>query len=115
EYARAVLAWPAGSVLRRQDGAPSDQYARRPPAESSPTVATPPVKPARTGATPPMLALEFHNGLGGFAADGTEYVVVLGDEQWSPAPWINVLAHSRFGFCVSESGSGFSWSENSRE
>src|SRR5690606_39081300 len=58
---------------------------------------------------------EFHNGLGGFAADGTEYVVVLGDEQWSPAPWINVVANSRFGFCVSESGSGFSWSENSRE
>jgi cyclic beta-1,2-glucan synthetase len=41
--------------------------------------------------------------------------VVLGEDQWSPAPWINVVANSRFGFCVSEAGSGFSWSENSRE
>ncbi|HLU30874.1 MAG TPA: hypothetical protein VK088_03880, partial [Acidimicrobiia bacterium] len=112
---RAVLEFSARAVLLSHHGTLSDQIARRPPAESSPTVATPPVKPAHTGATPPRLALEFHNGLGGFAADGTEYVVVLGDEQWSPAPWINVVANSRFGFCVSESGSGFSWSENSRE
>ena len=112
---RAVLEFSARAVLLSHHGTLSDQVARRPRPEPFLSVATAPAKPVHTGATPPRLALEFHNGLGGFAADGTEYVVVLGDEQWSPAPWINVVANSRFGFCVSESGSGFSWSENSRE
>jgi cyclic beta-1,2-glucan synthetase len=64
---------------------------------------------------PPKLDLEFFNGLGGFTPDGREYVTVLGDGQWTPAPWINVMANDRFGFQVSESGSGYTWSANSRE
>ena len=59
--------------------------------------------------------LEFFNGLGGFAADGREYVTILGEGQWTPAPWINVIANPSFGFQVSESGSGYTWSLNSRE
>ncbi len=59
--------------------------------------------------------LAFFNGLGGFTSDGREYVTVLGQGQWTPAPWINVVANSAFGFQVSESGSGYSWSVNSRE
>ena len=59
--------------------------------------------------------LEFFNGLGGFAADGREYVTILGEGQWTPAPWINVIANPAFGFQVSESGSGYTWSLNSRE
>ena len=61
------------------------------------------------------LDLEFFNGLGGFAHGGREYVTVLGKGQWAPAPWINVVANPQFGFQVSESGSGHSWSMNSRE
>ncbi len=64
---------------------------------------------------PPTLELEFFNGLGGFTADGREYVTVLGKGQWTPAPWINVVANSGFGFQVSESGSGYTWAVNSRE
>ena len=64
---------------------------------------------------PPVLDLEFFNGLGGFTPDGREYVTTLGKGQWTPAPWINVVANPRFGFQVSESGSGYTWSENSRE
>ncbi|MEE8361293.1 MAG: protein ndvB, partial [Gemmatimonadales bacterium] len=64
---------------------------------------------------PPKLDLEFFNGLGGFTPDGREYVTVLGDGQWTPAPWINVVANDQFGFQVSESGSGYTWSVNSRE
>jgi cyclic beta-1,2-glucan synthetase len=64
---------------------------------------------------PPELDLEFFNGLGGFTPDGREYVTTLGKGQWTPAPWINVVANPRFGFQVSESGSGYTWSENSRE
>jgi cyclic beta-1,2-glucan synthetase len=40
---------------------------------------------------------------------------VLGTGQWTPAPWINVVANEHFGFQVSESGSGYTWSLNSRE
>ena len=58
--------------------------------------------------------LEFFNGLGGFAAGGREYVTILGKGQWTPAPWINVIANPAFGFQVSESGSGYTWSLNSR-
>ena len=64
---------------------------------------------------PPVLDLELSNGIGGFAADGREYVTVLGAGQWTPAPWINVVANPEFGFQVSESGSGTTWSVNSRE
>ncbi|MEO5666797.1 MAG: hypothetical protein ABIR96_01930, partial [Bdellovibrionota bacterium] len=60
--------------------------------------------------------LEFFNGLGGFGHGGREYVVLLKEGQWTPAPWSNVIANSKdFGFIVSESGSGYTWSTNSRE
>ena len=62
---------------------------------------------------PPNLA--FFNGLGGFADDGREYVIVLHKGQWTPAPWINVIANPDFGFMVSESGGGCTWSLNSHE
>ncbi|MGZ5068804.1 MAG: GH36-type glycosyl hydrolase domain-containing protein [Methylobacter sp.] len=58
--------------------------------------------------------LEFFNGLGGFADNGREYVIVLGKDQWTPAPWINVIANEQFGFTVSELGGGYTWSLNSR-
>ncbi|MDH4350859.1 MAG: phosphorylase, partial [Gemmatimonadota bacterium] len=63
----------------------------------------------------PTLDLAFFNGLGGFSPDGREYITVLGQGQWTPAPWINVVANPDFGFQVSESGSGYTWSVNSRE
>jgi cyclic beta-1,2-glucan synthetase len=64
---------------------------------------------------PPRPDLEFFNGLGGFSRDGLEYVIVLGEGQWTPAPWINVIANPDIGFTVSESGSGYTWAQNSRE
>ncbi|MGD8869416.1 MAG: glucoamylase family protein, partial [Gemmatimonadales bacterium] len=65
--------------------------------------------------SPPALELEFFNGLGGFTPDGREYVTVLNKGQWTPTPWINVVANPEFGFHVSESGSSYTWSVNSRE
>jgi len=59
--------------------------------------------------------LEFFNGLGGFSGNGTEYVTVLENGQSTPAPWINVIANSGFGFIVTAEGGGFTWAENSRE
>ncbi len=63
----------------------------------------------------PERELEFFNGLGGFADDGREYVTILGEGLRTPRPWINVVANPSFGFLVSESGSGFTWSLNSHE
>ena len=59
--------------------------------------------------------LEFFNGLGGFANDGREYVILLHNYQRTPMPWLNVIANAQFGFQVSASGSGYSWAESSRE
>ncbi len=63
----------------------------------------------------PLPDLEFFNGLGGFADDGCEYVTILGNLQYTPAPWINIVANEQIGFLVSESGSSYTWSQNSRE
>ncbi|MGB5051879.1 MAG: hypothetical protein WBO46_23225, partial [Caldilineaceae bacterium] len=59
--------------------------------------------------------LLFDNGLGGFSADGREYLIYLQPGQQPPVPWINVVANPAFGFLVSESGSGYSWALNSGE
>jgi cyclic beta-1,2-glucan synthetase len=70
-------------------------------------------KPADILKIPELL---FFNGLGGFSKDGREYTIVLEASQNTPAPWINVIANPvDFGFQVSESGSGYTWSQNSRE
>lgn len=64
----------------------------------------------------PAPNLTFFNGLGGFSQTGKEYVTILGEGQWTPAPWLNVIANEKaFGFQVSETGAGFTWSVNSRE
>ncbi len=71
--------------------------------------------PAAPEVPPPRPRLAFFNGLGGFAEGGREYVTILGEGQWTPAPWINVIANPGFGFQVSETGSGYTWASNSRE
>ena len=59
--------------------------------------------------------LSFHNGTGGFTADGREYILTLHAGQTTPAPWVNVLANPNFGTVISESGSSYTWAENSHE
>jgi cellobiose phosphorylase len=59
--------------------------------------------------------LSYYNGWGGFSADGKEYIIQLKEDQRTPAPWMNVISNQRFGFQVTESGGGYTWSENSRE
>src|ERR1700730_6932213 len=63
----------------------------------------------------PDLDLEFFTGCGVFDKNGREYVTVLGEGLRTPEPWVNVIANPSFGFLVSESGSSFTWSENSHE
>ncbi len=54
------------------------------------------------------------NGTGGFSPDGREYVIAPAAGTVTPAPWVNVLANPRFGTVVSESGLGYTWSENAQ-
>jgi cellobiose phosphorylase len=72
-------------------------------------------KDARTTESGQRKDLRFFNGTGGFTSDGREYVIALGSDQWTPAPWVNVVANPDFGFFVSDSGSGCAWAGNSRE
>ena len=58
---------------------------------------------------------EFFNGFGAFACEGREYEILLEGNNRPPAPWINVISNKSFGFLISESGGGFTWSINSRE
>jgi cyclic beta-1,2-glucan synthetase len=62
----------------------------------------------------PFMELPYFNSLGGFTADGREYVIYLGPGIHTPAPWVNVIANPTFGTVVSESGSGFTWYGNSQ-
>ena len=113
---RTLLQSAARAVLLSRRGSLADQLARfeRPAAVARAAVLPPP--PSRSdGGPPPSPQLELFNGLGGFDKDGREYVTVLGPDQSTPAPWLNVVANPRFGFQVSESGSGHTWAENSRE
>ncbi|MCC8986591.1 MAG: glycosyl transferase, partial [Candidatus Contendobacter sp.] len=64
--------------------------------------------------------LQFWNGLGGFSAEGGEYVIRLepdaeGRLKLPPQPWVNIIANPQFGFLSSETGAGYTWSQNSRE
>ncbi|MBI3286810.1 MAG: hypothetical protein HYZ68_02055, partial [Chloroflexi bacterium] len=113
---RDLLHTAARAVLLSRQGTLAEQVVRLRRPESAPRPPRPlsSVKPP-IEIPPPRPQLEFFNGLGGFAAEGREYVSILGEGQWTPAPWINVVANPSFGFQVSESGSGYTWSENSRE
>ncbi len=59
--------------------------------------------------------LQFHNGYGGFSADGSEYIIELTPGKNTPAPWVNVIGYPGFGFMVSEAGSQCTWALNSGE
>ena len=111
-----LLRTAARVVILARRGTLSEQVVRLQQLRPAPG----PVRPrsARKAAktvSPPKQDLEFFNGLGGFTPDGREYVTALSKGQWTPAPWINVVANPGFGFQVSEAGSGYTWSENSRE
>ena len=114
---RDVLEGVARVALSSRRGTLAAQIARaHRPDERAITVRPPgPLAPARRPEAPVSTReLEFFNGLGGFAAEGREYRIVLPAGQWTPAPWINVIANPSFGCLVSETGAGCTWSINSQ-
>jgi cyclic beta-1,2-glucan synthetase len=112
---RRMLQTVARAVLVSNRGTLAEQLSRRRRPDAA-YVAPQTSIPPRTDPQPlPLPKLEYFNGLGGFAEDGREYVIVLDKGQWTPAPWVNVIANAEFGFTVSELGSGCTWCGNSRE
>ena len=117
--ARMLFPVVARAVLAARNGRLSDQLRRL---VSSP--ANMPVRVKRVPPTPRALpgargllaaGLEYFNGLGGFAEDGKEYVIVLGPGRCTPMPWVNVIANPSCGFLVSAEGSGHTWTLNSQD
>ncbi|MDO8410927.1 MAG: glucoamylase family protein [Phenylobacterium sp.] len=106
--ARVVLSAQHGRLEGQLDRLRDQREWPRPP------LAAPQV-PARPLRSSPVPDLEAYNGIGGFAREGREYVVVLSPGQTTPAPWINVVANPSFGFQISAEGSGYTWALNSRE
>ncbi len=115
EEERLLLQTAARVILAGSRGSLAEQLSRhrRPAADFVTFRAQSGAAEPTPAPTPP--ALEFFNGLGGFADAGREYAIVLNQGQFTPAPWVNVIANADFGFMVSESGSGCSWCLNSRE
>ncbi|MBZ5645100.1 MAG: phosphorylase [Acidobacteriia bacterium] len=113
---RALLQTVARCVLLSRRGTLSEQVTRSQRADVAGALISKVRRPAKRQDVPiPVPSLDFFNGLGGFADQGREYVTVLGEGLRTPAPWINVIANPSFGFLVSESGSGHTWSLNSHE
>ncbi|MEI6034201.1 MAG: glucoamylase family protein [Verrucomicrobiae bacterium] len=112
---RILLQSVARVVLLDENGTLAEQIER--PAIQEASIAALPIMRAPVHSSPelPWRDLVLHNGLGGFTADGREYVIMLRNGETTPAPWVNVLANSAFGTVVSESGSSYTWSENCHE
>ncbi|OLE54438.1 MAG: hypothetical protein AUG51_08195 [Acidobacteria bacterium 13_1_20CM_3_53_8] len=117
EADRILLHAVARVVLVPERGSLEEQLTRRSAEDALPPDFIPRM-PSRNYPEVVMEApeLTFFNGVGGFNQGGREYVTVLRDGQWTPAPWTNVIANEHdFGFQVTETGGGYTWSVNSRE
>jgi cellobiose phosphorylase len=113
---RVLLLSAARIVLDDEKGTLAEQMRHRSVLE--PVV--PILKPTRSESEEPLFPLTqreliFPNGLGGFTRDGHEYISTLQPGQMTPLPWVNVMANPDFGTMVSESGSAYTWAENSHE
>ena len=114
--ARNLLETAARAIFRARQGALGEQLARlrKAPAAPRPRLhnrdAAAPVDVTRAAAP-----LEFFNGFGGFDAAAREYVTVLKEGEWTPAPWSNVIANPEFGCLVSADGLGSTWSSNAQQ
>ncbi|RPH67232.1 MAG: cyclic beta 1-2 glucan synthetase, partial [Burkholderiales bacterium] len=128
---RVLFQSVARAVVTDARGTLAEQLGRHGPAEprvprltpsrprrhepASATLRTDGADAAVAAAAPVRRDLILFNGLGGFTADGREYVIALAPGRVTPAPWVNVLANPYFGTVVSEGGVAYTWSENAHE
>jgi cyclic beta-1,2-glucan synthetase len=122
--ARVVLSASRGSLAKQLRALAPRSLRKIRPGLSRRTIASVPPPPALLRWPRPVLAgpartsdfgLLFENGIGGFAKDSSEYVMSIGPGQRPPQPWSNVMAGPRFGTLVTESGSSFTWFDNSQK
>lgn len=107
-----ILLRAAARVLLLAERGPLAEQLRRaaPPMPTLPAPFAPAAEPAPwTSDAPPLEpgALQYDNGLGGFSADGREYVVRSG--QPLPGDWANPLANPGFGAEIAATGTGATW------
>ncbi len=102
--ARVVLTASGGSLTRQLRGSHGAELPLEIPIVAS----------TEKSALLPPLQLAFDNGIGGFSAETSEYVMTIGPNSRTPAPWSNVMANATFGSLVTESGSSFTWFGNSQ-
>ncbi len=117
--ARAVISDKRGTLVEQIDRGLTEARGRQ--------LKLPRFTPVRVARTMPVAAptlptreLILANDIGGFSADGSEYIIttspgISGSGQVTPAPWVNVLANAHFGTVISESGLAYTWSENAHE
>jgi len=115
---RILLQSVARAIIADSRGTLAEQVKRRGLADQRmarlvPTRVHRPEPPAMPD--PPRPGLMLGNDLGGFSADGREYLITTTQGHKTPLPWVNVLANPEFGSVVSESGLAYSWSENAHE
>jgi cyclic beta-1,2-glucan synthetase len=113
---RELLQTAARAIFSARSGSLSEQLARVSAAETASRRRL----NNKDGSSPADVArnvppLEFFNGFGGFAEGGREYLTVLKEGEWTPAPWVNVIANPEFGFLVSADGAGSTWSLNAQQ
>lgn len=112
-----LLQSAAGVILRGENGSLAQQL----PDYSVPVRHLPKFSPSLPSRPQPTLELpvpdnlQFFNGYGGFSSDGKEYHILFEPGKETPAPWVNVIGYSQFGFMVTEAGSQTTWVINSSE
>ena len=119
---RILMQSVARVIISDDKGSLAEQVGRRPLETPMPRLLENPGRRHEvvvTEETPHQVALRegliLRNDLGGFSADGSEYVIRLSPGQMTPAPWVNVLANPWFGTVISESGGAYTWGENAHE
>jgi cellobiose phosphorylase len=63
------------------------------------------------GGRPDTAPQRVGNRYGHFTEDGTEFRIT---DPRTPRPWVNIIARPRIGLAVSQTGSGFTWIDNSQ-
>ena len=116
---RILLQTAARVILDGDKGALADQLARIMQVRTFLPAFMPTLGSAEPVEATPALSrptdFRFDNGWGGFSADDKQYALYLQTGQWTPAPWVNVIANESFGFLVSETGASYTWAENSSQ
>ena len=112
--ARTILATSGGSLAHQLE-MPGSGSALASATEGTTlatwNAATPPA--GADGPTVPA-SVVLANDFGGFTPDGREYVLAVGGDHQTPAPWSNILANPSFGCLVTEGGPRCTWVDNSQ-